>query len=162
MARRPAQKLVIGVGNDQRGDDAVGLYVARRLHAQRLPSVSVIECASDLIALMDLWEGAHTVCLVDAVAAAGRGGRLFRFDALTPIPGPAQFRCSSHGFGIRETVELARTLERLPRRLLVYGIEGVNFRLGAPLSREVKDGANKALAALLEDLEVRRVKTSRR
>jgi hydrogenase maturation protease len=44
---------------------------------------------------------------------------------------------SSHGLGVAEVVELARTLDRLPARLIVYGVAGCVFDVGAPLSPQV-------------------------
>ena len=35
-----------------------------------------------------------------------------------------RFRSYTHTTGISETVELARALDQLPRRLIVFGIEG--------------------------------------
>ena len=46
----------IGVGNPDRGDDAVGLHVARLLAARALPGVAVAKHAGDALALMDRWE----------------------------------------------------------------------------------------------------------
>ena len=44
MNASPKPRLkVIGVGNEWRGDDAVGLLVARRLKAEQLPQVQIVE-----------------------------------------------------------------------------------------------------------------------
>ena len=44
---------------------------------------------------------------------------------------PASFRSSTHAFGVGDAVELARALGRLPRRVVVYGVEGADFAAGA-------------------------------
>jgi len=44
---------------------------------------------------------------------------------------------STHAFGLSETVELARGLGRLPRRLVLYLVEGEEFGTGAALSQLV-------------------------
>jgi hydrogenase maturation protease len=46
--------------------------------------------------------------------------------------------------GAAEAIELARTLGRLPRRLVVYGIEGASFHPGAPLTPAVADAVKMA------------------
>jgi hydrogenase maturation protease len=51
--------------------------------------------------------------------------------------------------GVAETVELARSLGRLPTRLLIYGIEGAKVGLGAGLSREVE----RAVDLLVEEID---------
>jgi hydrogenase maturation protease len=47
------------------------------------------------------------------------------------------FTCSTHGFGVATAVELARALNRLPPRLVLFGIEGKEFGIGRGLSTEV-------------------------
>jgi len=47
---------VIGVGNEYRQDDGVGVYVARRVRQSGLPNVRVVEHVSDGAALVHTWE----------------------------------------------------------------------------------------------------------
>jgi hydrogenase maturation protease len=56
---------------------------------------------------------------------------------------------STHSVGVAETVELARSLGRLPTRLLIYGIEGAKVGLGEGLSREVE----RAVDLLVEEID---------
>ncbi|HEX2522283.1 MAG TPA: hydrogenase maturation protease, partial [Terriglobia bacterium] len=49
---------------------------------------------------------------------------------------------SSHGFGVAEAVALAQSLNQLPHRIVIFGIEGKNFAVGAPLSPEVEAALN--------------------
>src|SRR5574341_1004248 len=115
--------LVIGVGNAYRGDDAVGLVVAQRLKEQAIDHVSVLEEGGDGVTLMESWENADTVILVDAGYSAAKPGTLYRFDAHTqPIPAK-YFHYSTHAFGVAEAIELSRTLNQLPSRFIVYCIE---------------------------------------
>jgi hydrogenase maturation protease len=66
--------VVVGVGNDWRGDDAAGLVVARRLREAGIPTVEV---GGDPAALLDAWAGAsHAIGLAEAVALARTLGRV--------------------------------------------------------------------------------------
>ena len=56
----PQQKLVIGLGNDYRHDDAVGRVVARRLKAIEGDDVRVVEESGEGAALIEAWKGAPT------------------------------------------------------------------------------------------------------
>lgn len=126
--------LVIGVGNDLRGDDGAGLAVARQLRAA---GVEAREMRGALTALPDLWQGHERIAIVDAARSGAAPGTLHRFDALA-APLPAMFgRASTHAFGVAEAVALARVLGCLPASLVVHGIEGGDFTAGAPLSAEV-------------------------
>ena len=148
--------VVIGVGNPLRGDDAAGVAVAERLRDSLPPHVEVVSCAEEPTRLMDAWGGAERVVIVDTVASGAPPGTLHRFEA-GDAPVPARtFHSSTHAIGIAETIELARALGRLPRRVLVYGIEGGGFATGAGLSPAVEAAVAAAADAVLVDLEEER------
>ena len=148
----PRQILIIGLGNDYRGDDAVGRVLARRLQAIAGDDVRVLEESGEGAALMESWKGANFVILIDAVHSGGAAGTAHRFDAATePVPG-SFFHYSTHAFSVAEAVELARALNRLPPRLIVYGIEGKNFDSRVELSPEVKAAAEEVFRMLKEEL----------
>jgi len=140
-----APVVVIGVGNRLRADDAAGLEVARRVAPLAGDAVSVREAGGDPAALMDAWAGAELAIVVDAIAAGGAPGDVVRLDA-TAAPLPARlFGTSTHAIGVGEAVELARALGRLPKRIVVYGVEGAGFGTGERMSPAV-EGALGALA----------------
>ncbi len=125
---------IIGVGNADRGDDAAGLLVARRLAGM---GDDAMEFTGEALSLIDHWEDRDSVILVDAVVTGGRPGEIACWDAIAERLPREAFRCSTHLFGVAEAVELARIFERLPARLVIYGIEGADFTPGAPPSRAV-------------------------
>jgi hydrogenase maturation protease len=59
---------------------------------------------------------------------------------------------STHAFGLGETVELARNLDRLPRRLVLYLVEGEKFDVGDPLSPAVADAVNAVAENILTEV----------
>ena len=143
---RLSDTLVIGLGNSWRGDDGAGPAVARALLDEVQARVRVYE--GEPVGLIDDWSGADTVIVVDAVSSGAAPGTIHRLDPLSdPIPA-ALSQGSTHAFGLAETIELARALDRLPERLTVYGIEGERFAAGDELSPPV--GA--AVEAVREEL----------
>ena len=127
--------LVLGIGNYDRGDDAIGLTIARRVRDLGLNGVHVGELSGDPLALLERWDRADTAILIDAMSSGSAPGTVMRFDALaTVLPAVFDSRVSSHGIGIGEVVALARALERLPARLIVYGVEAADFDPGSSLS----------------------------
>lgn len=145
--------LIIGIGNDHRHDDAAGLIAVRRLRARQLPRVAIFEASAEGTALMNLWQDAETVIFIDAVESSAPPGTIHRFDAQTqPLPRTI-FCCSTHAFGLAEAVELARALDRLPSRLLVFGIEGRDFAQGSGLSPEVENALPTLLKTVTRELE---------
>jgi len=142
--------LCIGIGNDYRHDDGVGLYVARLLREQNLPDTVVIEHGGDGISLLELIAGADAdaVILIDAISSGAAPGTLVQFAAHEhPLPARC-FAHSSHAVGVAEAVELARVLGNLPRCCLVYGIEGACFVAGVGLTPVVEQAARDLAAAI--------------
>ncbi len=124
--------LVLGIGNDFRGDDAVGLLAARELEAMHLPHVNVVESRGDGVRLMQLWKGYPAVLVIDAVHSGAPAGTLHRLD-VSHNPIPAKFLCtSSHQFGVAEAIETARSLEELPEQVIVFGVEIEHCVAGEP------------------------------
>lgn len=151
MTERPPT-LILGVGNDYRGDDAVGLVVARRLQAQAVAPVVVQEANGEGVALMDAWQGAANVVLIDAVFSGGVPGTIYRLAAQNEVIPAKFFHYSTHAFSVAEAIELARALGQLPPRLVVYGIEGQDFCAGADLSPAVAHAAESVVAQVMQEL----------
>ncbi len=146
--------LVLGIGNPGRGDDALGLEVARRLHGRVPAGVQVREHGGDGAALLDAFQGFSHVILVDALRGGAQAGDIVRLDAST-APLPARLGgTSTHLLGVAEAVELARVLGQLPQRILVLGVEGLAFTPNAPLSAPVALAVDAAVAAVLAELQL--------
>lgn len=141
------------MGNEFRGDDAVGICVARRLAALKLPDIRVIERTGEGADLIEAWQDVDCVCLVDAVSAQGLVGSVYRFDAQEkPLP-VQHFGVSSHAFGVAEAIEISRNLGQLPSKIVVFGIESRNFDPGSDLSPEVRQAAENVIRQLLQEIE---------
>ncbi|MCC7209806.1 MAG: hydrogenase maturation protease [Anaerolineae bacterium] len=140
--------LIIGIGNAYRHDDGAGLAAARRLKALNLPGVTVLLHSGEGGSLMEAWQGADHVVLVDAVKSGAPPGTLHRIDASERDPAPAYFSTSSHTFGVSEAIALARTLGGLPRRLVIFGIEGVDYTYGPGLTLQVENAVAQAVDAI--------------
>lgn len=134
--------LVIGIGNDWRRDDAVGLIAARRLRGALDARVTVIACSGDTSALLHLWQGRSLVVLVDAMDDRDGGcpGDVLRFDALGSeghlAPTPALH--STHALGVADALALGGALDMLPARLVIYAMRGEAWGMGAGLSPAVE------------------------
>jgi hydrogenase maturation protease len=147
-----AERLLIGLGNELRGDDAAGLLVARAARRQRATGIGVVEREGEPIDLIGDWERARAVVVADAVDSGGEPGRVYRVDAATG-PLPAAFAGpSTHALGLADAIELARALDRLPARLVVFGIEGGSFTPGAEPVPAVVAAADAVAAAALAEL----------
>jgi hydrogenase maturation protease len=149
--------LVVGVGNEDRGDDGVGPLVARLLAcalADDPPAgLAVLPWTGDPLGLIDVWEGCDRLVLIDAVVSGGAPGACRRWGADAPFRTDAGG--STHGFGLASTLALARALDRAPATVEVWGIEGSVFEAGAPLTPAVASAALALVERLGRELGAR-------
>ena len=155
MNAPPTPRLkVIGVGNEWRGDDAVGLLVARRLKEDQLPRVSFAECRGTVTAVRAAWKDAAGVIMVDAVVSGGRPGAIYRFDAHDAgVPVQLSRSPSSHGWGVAEALALGQVFQELPPFLIIYGIEGQHFGPGQEVSQEVEAAIPEAVHRIRREIQ---------
>jgi hydrogenase maturation protease len=147
---------VLGVGSPF-GDDRIGWEVVAALRdsglLDRFPPdwVSAAEYDRPGSGLIALIEGAHAVILVDATDGGAPPG------SVQTVCGEAiavgQAITSSHGFGIAESIALARVLGMLPPVLTLYGIEQGSLAAGADLSSAVRAGIPKVLSLIGTELD---------
>lgn len=145
------RRLVIGVGNPDRGDDAAGREVARRIAARGHGSLDARECGGDATSLMDAWAGARDVVLVDACRGAGPVGSVHSFGPDDALRLATLRHASTHSLGVAAAVGLARALGALPERLLIHAIEAGGCDPGAPLSPEVERAVERVAALVEQD-----------
>jgi hydrogenase maturation protease len=162
--------LVVGVGNDDRGDDGLGPLAARLL-ADTLagarpgvarpgdagggpegppPNVEVVPWTGDPLGLLDRWAGVDRLVLIDAVVSGAAPGTTRRFGPDAPFARAAE--ASTHGLGLAEALALGRALGRLPEHIEVWGIEAVEFAAGAPLTPAVAEAVLALVDRLREEL----------
>ena len=144
--------MVIGVGNDLRGDDALGLVVARRLKktvAALVPGAEVVESRGDAAELIDLWTGRDEVLVIDAFELpSGTAGEILEFDAtVAPLPAPSA-ACSTHALSLSQAVELSRVLGTLPRQLTILGAVGAVFGMAQGLSPAIAAAADRLVVTI--------------
>lgn len=130
---------IICCGNRERGDDGAGVLVANRL---RDFGIEAETRTGEALELIGAWSGAKDVVVVDAIMTGAPVGAVLRLEG-RQVTGPRSLPGSTHGFGVAEAIELARTLGRLPERLRVYGIEGQQFELGTEVSPQVRQAVEE-------------------
>lgn len=138
--------LVLGLGNDILGDDAVGLLAARRLRALLPDSIDVLEAAGGGLELLDILEGYHRALLLDSIATGAHpSGTILEFssDDFQAIVAP-----SPHYAGIPELLQMAERLGiSFPTSIRILAVEVADpYQIREGLS----DSATRALPALIQ------------
>ena len=151
MSEKNRDVLLVGIGNEFRKDDGVGCYVVGKIMSRgggRLAAKILAREGTDLI---ECWRGYGTVYVVDAAMSGSEPGTVHRFE----IPGQeipkSVFRTSTHAFSLADVIHLAQTLDALPPKVIVYGIEAGSFEHGSGLTEKVKSGADKLAEELIEE-----------
>lgn len=130
--------LILGVGNEFRSDDAIGLLIARDLR-KKFKSLKIIESGGDGADLLTEWEGYNRVIIIDAVKSSGEAGKVMIIN-----PSSAEFTKyqpihASHLFSIKQAIETSHALKKLPENLIIIGITGKIFEIRNSLSEELKN-----------------------
>ena len=155
MPRVTRPTLLIAIGNEFRCDDAAALMVARKLREIGSEAI-IIENTGDVAGVINLWDDADDVILLDAVHSGEPAGTIHRFDANRDSVQAAAGQVCSHNFSIVQAIELAEALGKLPRTLIFYGIEGERFEQGTELSAPVRKAIDELTTELSSRLAILR------
>jgi len=146
--------LIIGIGNEMRSDDGAGIAVANRLHTSLAEVADIEQLWGEGATLMEAWRDRSLVILIDAASSGASPGTIHTFEA-TNTQIPRDFlHYSTHRFGVAEAIELARSLDLLPPRIILHAIEGQVFDYGNALSPEVEDAIGLVAKQICNTLDV--------
>ena len=140
---------VIGCGNIDAGDDALGLLAVRRVRPLLPEGVEVVEAGSGTH-LVDLLQNIDGVVVVDAILAGieSNAGTIRLDVKVGEIPADVRTSLSSHGLGLPEAMMLAAAVGLPLPRIVILGLEARDTEIGSGLSPEVAG----QLDALVQDI----------
>lgn len=150
-----AAVVVIGVGNELRGDDAAGLLTVRAVDGTALPSaVQIVESDGEAARLLGQWSGADTAIVVDAVRTGAPPGTVLRVDVESDTALPSRWSGAggTHALGIADAVALGRAVGAMPDRLVVIGIEVASTETGSPPGPAVRQAVGAAARMVEEEV----------
>lgn len=148
--------MVIGVGNILLRDDGIGVHVVRALEDEVATSdgewVSVYECGTLGLQILDYLDGSDCAVIVDAVRSGKSPGVVSRFLIDQSKLEDTEELQSMHQVGVLATLSLGRGMVRLPDRIVVVGVEPKDVSLGLDLSDEVKGSVQAAVRMVLDEI----------
>lgn len=143
---------MLGIGSDA-GDKRAGLLVAQVLEDAFEPGqIAVSAHESPGARLVSLMRGAQLVVLVDAIKSGAAPGTLHRLEGEAMRAAVARYTCT-HGFGLAEALRLAHKLGRLPRRVVLWGIEA-GAVAGGEISAAVRDALPELIRAVANEVNL--------
>jgi hydrogenase maturation protease len=150
---------LLGLGHSMRGDDEIGLIVVqhwmegyREAYPENQVEGDILESPGlNLLGNISGWDAA---VLVDAVQSGAPAGTIHVL-AEENLAAFTEGSGSAHGWGAAETLSLGHRLvpEDMPPRIILIGIEAVQFELGEGLSPGVKAALPRAVKAINQELD---------
>lgn len=157
MTHSRSRALVVCIGNELVADDAVGHAIFTQLVQSGLPDTIRLEyCGVGGIALLELLTGQDELLLVVDAVQLGAAPGTIQIWSWNELPTIAEGNAiSAHGIGLKDTISIGLTLypERMPKRILLVGIEGRCFdQLGSPMTPAVAASVPTAVALIVNEL----------
>ncbi|MFM6756431.1 MAG: hydrogenase maturation protease [Dolichospermum sp.] len=145
---------IIGCGNLNRNDDAVGVIIAQGLQqylAQNPhPKIRVFDCGTAGMEVMFQARGSEKLIIIDASCTGSEAGAIFKVpgNELEALPEPSY---NLHDFRWDHALAAGKKIfgDDFPQEVTVYLIEAENLDLGLELSPVVRRSADLVFAELI-------------
>ncbi|WP_438444749.1 HyaD/HybD family hydrogenase maturation endopeptidase [Gorillibacterium sp. sgz5001074] len=138
---------VIGIGNTLYTDEGIGIHVLPLLRGAlaETEGVEIVEGSTDGIRLLGPVEEAECLIILDAVNGGQPPGSLYELRD-EAIPAYCGAKMSVHQLGFQEVLFAARIRDRLPSRMVLFGVQPGSLEFGIGLS----PAGEAALVPLME------------
>lgn len=138
---------IIGCGNLNRSDDAVGVIIAQRLQIYLAenphPNVQVYDCGTAGMEVMFQARGSKQLIIIDASSTGSEPGAVYKVPGqeLAALPEPSY---NLHDFRWDHALAAGKKIFQndFPEEVTVYLIEAANLDLGLELSAVVQNSAD--------------------
>ncbi len=140
---------LIGVGNRWRRDDGVGWAVVAAAGRRLGHTVAVVEADGEPSRLIDAWTDVDLAVVVDGVTSGAEPGTIHVWHG-DAVLGRSSRSNGSHSLGLADAIALGRAVQRLPRQLVVVGIEVQETSSGDELSPSVVGKVEQAADLVAE------------
>jgi hydrogenase maturation protease len=142
--------VVIGIGSDH-GDDQAGWQVVRMLRDDPRFKHKAVE-VGETTCLIDHLAGCEHLVVVDASSSGAPPSTISRLTWPSAVVQLHEAN-STHGVGVADALRLAEQLGRLPRRVVLFGVEGVSFEPASDMSPAVYRALPAVVDRVIEELD---------
>jgi hydrogenase maturation protease len=143
------ESLIIGFGNESRGDDAAGPEVARRIAALELPNVRVLVAHQLTPELAEPLSTAERAYFVDARCEELGSAAESPIERIEPSEAGS---FASHSLSPAQLLALSQVLYGRAPRAWMVAVDAVQFHAAEPLSPSARRRVDEAVAALKESI----------
>lgn len=126
---------IIAVGNDLYGDDGIGHAVLEELSQMpEMKDIELIDGATDALGLIDHFENTDHIILIDAAQMGEEPGTVKVFTKDEVKLKIKMDHLTVHGISLAETFDIAKTVEKLPKKVTIIGVEPQNIGISEKIS----------------------------
>jgi hydrogenase maturation protease len=149
---------VIGCGNANRSDDAVGVQIAQRLHQHLTefpnPQARVFDAGTAGMEVMFQARGSKHLIVIDACTTGSEAGAIFNVPG-TEVSNRPEPGFTLHGFRWDHALYAGRRIFAgdFPTDVRVYLIEAANLSFGLELSEPVSKAADLVFAEVRQVID---------
>lgn len=148
---------IIGCGNLNRCDDAVGVIIAQRLQQYLIqnsyPNVQVFDCGTAGMEVMFKARGSQQLIILDASSTGSEPGAVFEVPG-TELEQLPEASYNLHDFRWDHALAAGRRIfqDHFPQDVTVFLIEAECLNLGLELSPTVEQAAEKVFHMVLDKI----------
>ncbi|MEM8780025.1 MAG: hydrogenase maturation protease [Cyanobacteria bacterium P01_G01_bin.49] len=148
---------IIGCGNLNRCDDAVGVIIAQKLQnfSNKYPSskVRIFDCGTAGMEVMFQARGSQKLIIIDACSTGSEPGSIYKVPGkeLEELPQPSY---SLHDFRWDHALAAGRKIfkDDFPDDVTVYLIEAENLGLGLEISPSLQPAVNQVIDWIKQEI----------
>lgn len=144
---------IFAVGNAFYGDDGVGAAVLDRIRSEgRFPGAELVDVQTDALALLDHLLPGDTAIVIDAARMGLTPGEVVSFRPDEVKLRIQEDHLTAHGFSLAETFALARKLGKMPRDILIIGVEPERIEIDKGLSAVVAAAVPRVISLIAAEV----------
>ena len=145
--------LVMGIGNLLLQDEGAGVRVIEALENKYVmpAGVELLDGGTSGIELLYYIEGRDVLILVDVVRNGGNSGTLYRFEG-EEVPALFQKKISPHQLGISDLLATAKLIDKMPEKVVLFGIEPKCIDTGLELTAEVTSSIPEIVEQIADEI----------
>ncbi|MEM4598641.1 MAG: hydrogenase 3 maturation endopeptidase HyCI [Candidatus Diapherotrites archaeon] len=139
-------KILLGIGNELNGDDAVGCYIAKKFNCQGWLSIDCGTVPENYLSKV-IREKPEIVVIVDAAQMGLKPGAIRRISKENASSAFA----STHTIALKQFISVA---EKHSKKVILIGIQPKKVEIGTSISKECLEATEKLFEILRkEDFE---------
>jgi len=144
--------LVLGLGNILLSDEGVGVKAVEELQNRFdcSDAVEIVDGGTMGLELLPYFEERSHILIVDAVKSGHEPGTITRIE---DPPAFLQEKTSPHQIGLPDVLRIAAITDRLPRNVVLLGIEPKQLSTGLDLSADVALNLNRLVEMVVAELD---------